>query len=153
VTIAKHDKHNRPLGEEIVQRSNVLTPKCSKAEGTMRSTKRIVVPLVTALAFCLVASFMDVIPADVAPVVRPDLQRYERTWVSMQMLYGMGRALSGVSCRSVDSTPWAALGVSAVALLAGGGAGYIVCRFIDCGGRNRRGPAETTASSTTSSNP
>ena len=59
----------------------------------MSTTKRIVVPLVTGLALWFVASCMDIIPAEVAPIVRPELQRYERTWVSLQMLYGAGKGL------------------------------------------------------------
>lgn len=114
----------------------------------MSHTKRIAVPLIAALAMWFIASWMDVIPAEVAPVVRPDLQRYEQTLVSLQMLYGVGKiSYGGVSCRSVDATPWAAFGVSAVALLAGGSVGYFLCRCTNRRSRHRRGPAKSTASS------
>ena len=52
-----------------MQRTHVLTPECSTAEGTRNTTKRIVVPLVTGLMLWFVTSCMDIIPAEVAPVV------------------------------------------------------------------------------------
>jgi hypothetical protein len=77
-----------------------------------------------------VASFADLIPAEVAPIVRPDLQHFQPARVSIQMLYGIGKAFGGVSYRSVDATPKVALVVSVVALLVGWAVGYAVVRCL-----------------------
>ena len=98
----------------------------------MNKKRKYVVQVSLALVAWIAASFADLIPAEVAPVVRPDLQHYQSEWVSIQMIYGIGKVFGGVNYRSVDATPKIAFIVSIVALLVGWAVGYAVVRCRSC---------------------
>jgi hypothetical protein len=78
-----------------------------------------IVPTVMAVATWLVVSFLDVIPAEVAPNCRPELKHFSATLTSIQSLYGFGIAFSGCEYRPVPMTSWACVGSSLVALACG----------------------------------
>ena len=85
----------------------------------MKTSKHYLVPLVLALGTWFVATFLDVIPAEVAPTCRPELKQFHRTLTSMQSLYGFGIAFSGCEYRPLKTTRWACLGVSLGSLATG----------------------------------
>ena len=98
----------------------------------MNEKRKYVVQVVFALVAWITAPFADLIPAEVAPVIRPDLQHYQLEWVSMQMIYGIGKVFGGVSYRSVDATPMITFVVSVEALLVGWAVGYAIVRCVSC---------------------
>ena len=85
----------------------------------MKTSKHWIVSIMMAMTTWLVVSFLDVIPAEMAPNCRPELKQFHATLTSMQSLYGFGVAFSGCEYRSVPSTSWACLGVSVAALVCG----------------------------------
>ena len=85
----------------------------------MTTAKLWIVPTVMAVATWFVVSFLDVIPAEVAPNCRPELKHFSATLTSIQSLYGFGFAFSGCEYRSVPLTSWVCVGISLVALACG----------------------------------
>ncbi len=102
----------------------------------MKTAKRCLLSAVLATAMWLVASFLEVIPVEVAPTCRPELQRFTPTRTSLQMLHGVGVAFVGCQYRPVPATRWSVWGLSAGSLLAGAGAGWLAS--------SRRGHARVT---------
>ena len=96
----------------------------------MKTLKHYLIPVAMALGAWVFATFLDVIPAEVAPTCRPELKQYRSTLTSMQSLYGLGVAFLGRVYRPVEATPWACVGVSLGSLATGGLLGHwLVVRF------------------------
>ena len=66
----------------------------------MKTSKHWIVTIMMAMTSWLVVSFLDVIPAEMAPNCRPELKQFHFTFTSMQSLYGFGVAFSGCEYRS-----------------------------------------------------
>jgi len=95
-------------------------------ETPVKIAKRCLLPAAMAVATLLAASFWEVIPVEVAPTCRPELQHFTPTRTSIQMLHGVGVAFVGCEYRPMPATRWAVWGLSAGSLLAGAAAGWLV---------------------------
>ena len=94
----------------------------------MKTSKHWIVTIMMAMTSWLVVSFLDVIPAEMAPNCRPELKQFHFTFTSVQSLYGFGVAFSGCEYRSVPLTSWACLSSSLAALACGTLLGHLLAR-------------------------
>jgi hypothetical protein len=94
----------------------------------MKTPKHSLVPFAFALGTLFVTTFLDVIPAEVAPTCRPELKQFHPTLTSMQSLYGFGIAFSGCEYRPLKTTCWACLGTSLGSLASGALLGCVLVK-------------------------